>query len=192
MYKKTPTMQQVPSIRLGDLQISGRGQKSIPLYQADGKQLYVFPGTMDIPFNASAFQNSDATRVNLCMTPDDNLTDQIHAIEGEVKKQLIPRMQEMFGAQAGTLEKQDEWFQSVIKDSKGYQTMRTKINLIGKYQTRVWNQRKESMPLPSDWSAFQVKPKLWIRAVWIMGKEAGLVIDCTDAQLEEIQRSCPF
>ena len=125
------------------------------------------------------------------MTPDDDLIGRIHAIEGEVKKQLTPRLQEMFGAQAVTLGKQDEWFQSVIKASKGYQTMRTKINLIGKHQTRVWKNR-ESMPLLSDWSAFQVKPKLWIRAVWVMGKEAGLVIDCTDAQLEEIQRSCPF
>ena len=181
-----------PAITLGDVQISGRGQKSIPVFGADGKPIYLFPDSMDIPFNASAFQNPDASRVTLCMNPTDRLMEQIHEIEKNVKSQLVSRLQELFGAQSAILQKQDEWFQSTIKTNKGYQTLRTKINLTGKYQTRVWNPRREALPLPSDWSAFQVRPKLWIRSVWIMGKECGLVIDCQDAQLEEIQRTCPF
>ena len=181
-----------PAITLGDVQISGRGQKSIPVFGADGKPIYLFPGSMEVPFNASAFQNPDASRVTLCMNPTDSLTEQIHEIEKNVKNQLIPRLQELFGTQSAALQKQDEWFQSTITTNKGYQTLRTKINLSGKYQTRVWNSRREAVALPSDWSAYQVRPKLWIRAVWIMGKECGLVIDCQDAQLEEIQRVCPF
>ena len=146
---------------------------------------------MDVPFNAFAFQNPDASRVTLCMNPSDSLTEQIHEIEKNVKNHLVPRLQE-FGPQSAILQKQEEWYQSTIKTNKGYQTLRTKTDLSGKYQTRVRNSRREALPLPSDWSAYQVRPKLWIRAVWIMGKACGLVIDCQDAQLEEIQRTCPF
>ena len=157
----------VPAINLGDVIVSGRGQKTIPIFCADGKPLYLYPGVMDIPFNASAYQNPEASRVNLCMTPNDTVIEQITQIEEELKRQLIPRLQEMFGSQASTLEKQDEWYQSPLKTNKGYQTLRTKINLTGKYQTRVWNSRREALPLPSDWSAFQVRPKLWLRSIYI-------------------------
>ena len=183
---------QLGGIKLGELQITGRGQKSIPIFQANDKPYYVLPKAMDIPFNATAFQNTEATRVNLCYTPDDDVIEQIQAIEGEVKKLLIPRLNEMFGAQAVTLQKQDDWFQSALKTSKGYQTLKTKINLTGKYQTRVWNTNKESLPLPSDWSQYQAKSRLWVRSVWIFGKEAGITFDTTDCILQKQERSCPF
>ena len=180
-----------PAIKLGESQITGKGQKSIPIWQADGKPFYLLPNAMDIPFNATAFQNTEATRVNLCYNPDDDVIEQINAIEAEVKKQLIPHLQEMFGAQAVILQKHDN-FQSALKTNKGYQTLKTKINLIGKYQTRVWNPSKESMPMPSDWSQFQAKPRLWVRSVWIFGKEAGITFDTTDCILQKQERSCPF
>ena len=180
-----------PVITLGDVQISGKGAKSIPVYGADGKPIYLFPSSTGVPFNASSYNNIEANRVTLSMTPNEDLIDQIHCIENEMKNQLTPRLQDLFGAQSATLQKQDEWFQSVIKTNRGYQTIKTKINLTGKYQTRAWNNRREALPLPSDWSDHNVKPKLWVRAVWIMGKQCGLVIDCQDAQLEEIKRVCP-
>ena len=180
------------TITLGDVQISGKGAKSIPVYGADGKPIYLFPSSMSVPFNASSYNNIEANRITLSFTPTDELIEQIRDIEKEVKNQLSSRLPELFGSQSATLEKQDEWFQSVIKTNKGYQTMKTKIDLTGKYQTRVWSIRREPLPLPSDWSDHNVKPKLWVRSIWIMGKECGLVIDCQDAQLEEIKRICPF
>ncbi len=183
----------IPAITLGAVQSSGRGQKSIPITGNDGKQVYLYPDALQVPFNASAFQNPDASRVSLCFTPTDSLKTMITALDEEIKQQLTPRLQEMFGSQADALEKQGEWYQSALKTSRmGYETLRTKVNLEGKNITRAWNARREAIPLPTDWSLYSVRPRLWIRSVYIMGKEAGLIIDTTDAQLEDIQRDCPF
>ena len=183
----------IPAITLGALQSSGRGQKSIPILGSDGKPVYLYPGALEVPFNASAYQNPEASRVNLCYTPTKDFEEQIKALDAEVQKQLQKRLSEMFGTQAGAIEKQGEWYQSPLKtSSQGYVTVRTKTNLEGRHAVRCWNTRRESLEIPADWTLHQVRPKIWIRGVYIMGKEAGLILDTTDAQLEDIQRSCPF
>ena len=115
-------------------------------------------------------------------------------LDRKVKEQLTPRLVEMFGNSLGaTLEKQDEWFQSVLKPSKsGYSLLRTKINLEGKGAVRCWSKNKKTMEILVDWTLHQARPRLLIRNVWIMGKEAGITIDSTDVQLDHVEHICPF
>ena len=106
----------IPAITLGALQSSGRGQKSIPILGSDGKAVFLYPGALEVPFNASAYQNPEASRVNLCYTPTKDFEEQIKALDAEVQKQLQKRLSEMFGTQAGAIEKQGEWYQSPHQD----------------------------------------------------------------------------
>ena len=60
---------EAPAVVLGDPQVSGKGQQSIPVIGPDLKnERYDFPGKMPVPFNPSAYQNAEANRLNLCFT----------------------------------------------------------------------------------------------------------------------------
>ena len=65
----------IPQIKLGDLQSSSKGQKSIPISYANdqqGDRVFIFPGKLEVPFNPAAFQQPDATRLNLCPQMNSN------------------------------------------------------------------------------------------------------------------------
>ena len=65
----------VPTIKLGELQTSSEGQKSIPVcYASDqGDRVFTFPGQQDVPFNPCAYQEPDASRLSLCFSQTDVL-----------------------------------------------------------------------------------------------------------------------
>ena len=183
----------IPAFKVGALQTNGKS-KSLSIVGADGKpDVYLYPGFLQVPFNASAYQNPEASRLNLCFNVDDKFKAQIQALDAELKKQLKPRLQEIFGAAAATIEKGDDWYRSCLKvSSMGYETLRCKLNMEGKNCVRVWDHQRHAMEIPVDWSAWQVKPKIWVRGVYVIGKECGCILDVTDAQCTTIERSCPF
>ena len=46
---------------------------------------------------------------------------------------------------------------------------------------------------PDKWIGLSAIPRLHVSHVWIMGREFGLVLTCTDLQLYEAEpRECPF
>ena len=186
-------MSSISNLKLGALQTNGKA-KAIPILSAQGKpDVTLNPGYLQVPFNASAYQNSEASRLNLCFSVTDELRSIIQTLDNEVKKLVKPRLGEIFGAQAASIEKQDEWYHSPLKvSSMGYETLRCKLNIGGKNSVRVWDHQKEQMDIPTDWTIYQVKPRIWIRGVYILGKELGCILDITDAQLEPVKYTCPF
>jgi hypothetical protein len=185
----------IPAIQLSQqILAGGKGQKSIPITGSDGKQVYLFPGTLAIPYNPSAYPGNSEARVNLCYVPTDSFREQIQELDAVVKQQLQQRLKEIFGPQADAIEKTDTWYQSPLKIStSGYESIRTKANMeSGKNAIKCWNTRREMMSPPADWTVFQANPKILVRGVWIMNKQCGLLLDTVDVQLEALQHTCPF
>ena len=46
---------------------------------------------------------------------------------------------------------------------------------------------------PESWIGISAIPRLNVSHLWIMGREFGVVLNCTDLQLYDAEpRSCPF
>ena len=179
-------------LQLGAIQTGGKGQKSIPVLFA-GQPYFLTPAPLHVPFSASAYQNPEATRLNLAYTPTEELKQEIDKLDKQIKELLKPRLKEIFGPQADSIAAADEWYQSPLKtNALGYTSLRTKINTEGKNAVRCWNSRREQVPLPTDWSAHKVRPRIWVKNLYVLGREIGLILETCDAQLESITHHCPF
>ena len=182
---------EAPAIVLGDLQVSGKGQKSIPVIGSDLKnEAYVFPRKMPVPFNPSAYQNAEANRLSLCFTPTSECVEAVKSLEAQIIDHLKPRIKELGLDVSST---NTDWFKSALKLSKQGQSLsRTKINLAGRSALRVWGANKHMIPYPVDWSGYMVTPKIWVKQLYVSNKEIGLVLECTDVSVEPIKHACPF
>ena len=48
-------------------------------------------------------------------------------------------------------------------------------------------------PHPESWIGLTAIPRLHVSHLWIMGREFGVVLNCTDLQVYEPERlACPF
>ena len=105
----------VPQIKLGDLQTSSKGQRSIPISYANdrGERVFVFPGKQEVPCNPTAYQQPEASRLNLCFTPTPEFQSLVSAIDEQIRQQLQPRLKEIFGDQVDELN-----YNSPLKDAQ--------------------------------------------------------------------------
>ena len=183
---------QVPQIGLGELQVSGKGQKSIKVTTPDSKgDVSLLPGKMAVPFNPSAYQNAEASRLNLCFTPT-----AVACMEGfkQLEEQLVellrPQVKDLLGLDS---DGSADWFRSAVKSSKhGTPFLRTEINMDGRNAPCVWGSNKQLTLPPVDWSTFTGTPKIWVKQLYVSNKEIGLVLECTDIPVESIRYGFPF
>ena len=75
---------------------------------------------------------------------------------------------------------------------KGYTTLRCKMNLAGPHTVQCWTDFKELRLPPDCWRNCKVKPMLYFKSIYIMGKDLGPIIECTHAMIEESKIECPF
>ena len=109
-----------------------------------------------------------------------------------VLKTVAENPQKYFG-QPLTDEQIRERYQPAIKVSeKGYTTLRAKMNLSGPAKVRCWSADKTPREMPLDWSMADVSPRLAIKGLWVMAREFGLLVEMTDALIEERSVECPF
>ena len=182
----------IPAIKLGAVQAGGKGQKCIPVVSAeDGKAIYLSPGVLQVPYGASAYNDPDSQRLNLSFTPTEEFNAQITQLDEAIKAELKPRLQELFGSQADSVEQQ---YISPLKTSRmGLVGVRTKTN-VGNYRqaVRCWDKGRNLMAIPQDWSAYAVSPRIWVKQLYILGKECGLILETVDALMEPLRYDCPF
>jgi len=71
-------------------------------------------------------------------------------------------------------------------------TFRTKINLHEK-GCAFWDSDGQMRAPPESWVGLTAIPRLHVSHLYIMGREFGVVLTCTDLQLYEAEpRVCPF
>ena len=93
-----------------------------------------------------------------------------------------------------TREEVDAGYRSPISTAGDYlPLLRTKITFEGPRACKYWTLHGKSREGPEDWRSVGIRPILSISHLYIMGKEFGWVIMCTDIQLcDDQQIACPF
>ena len=86
------------NLKLGELITSGKGAKSIQLTTIDGKAVIWQQSECLMPcFEPSAFNDPDATRVNLSVTPSDSIEKHLKALDSFLASQLATDSTKYFG-----------------------------------------------------------------------------------------------
>ena len=183
----TPTS----DISLGEVIVSGKGAKTIPL-SSGGAPIVWHPGPLRVVFRPSAFQQPDASRVNICFAASDAESAYLQQVDLAIIKLIADDPKKYLGAQL-TYEQIRERYQSAIKVSdRGYPNLKAKMNLAGSAAVRCWNADKTARGPPQDWTMADVSPRLHIKGLWVMAREFGLLVEMTDALVEDRCMECPF
>jgi hypothetical protein len=179
------------ALKLGDLQLTGKGAKHIPITR-NNEALKWNPGPSQILFHPKAYNDPSASRVSVCFRS----TPEIEAYVTKLEEWILNAVSSNPSAYLGQCYSEDkvrEMFTSALKTSdKGYTHLRAKMNIAGKGQVKCWDVAKMPRPAPEDWTTCEVQPCLQVKGLWVMSKDFGVIIEMTDALVNESSQLCPF
>jgi len=180
------------ALKLGEVTLLGKGAKVAPL-TSNSDALKWRPGPMQILFQPKAFNDPTATRVSACFKSTPEIEEYIYELESWILKEVTSNPQ-MYLGQACSEAQVRERFTSALKTSeKGYVHLRAKMNIAGKSQIKVWDMNSRlPRPPPEDWTLCEVQPFLHIKGLWVLSKDFGLLIEMSDALVNESSQLCPF
>ena len=184
----------VASLVLGDVVTTGKGAKQIPLSTLGGEPVVWKPkDSLTVLFEPSAYNQPDATRVNLCLSVTPALVSSLQDFDEWVVTTLAAQSSKLLGSQLSVEEVRNR-FQTTLRthEASGSQSLRLKLNLSGRAAVRVWNPMGAQTSAPPCWAQCSAKVRIRLKGLWLMAKEIGVVAECTDVQLDPPMAECPF
>ena len=182
------------SLALGDVTTTGKGAKQIPLSTIGGEAVIWRPkDALTVLFEPSAYNQPDATRVNLCLSVTSSVVSCLQDFDEWCVTTLAAQSSKLLGSQLSVDEVRHR-FQPTLRthEANGSQSLRLKINTTGRSAVRIWNPMGTQVCAPQSWSQRSAKCRIRLKGFWLMAKEIGVVAECTDVQLDEAAAECPF
>lgn len=182
------------NLKLGELIVSGKGAKTIPLTTIDNKSVLWLPAEcLTAIWEPSAFNDPEASRVNLSLTPSESIQTQLKALDSFIASTLATDSAKYFG-QILTTQQVTERMQPSIRVSsdKGHHSLRLKMNIAGRAKVMCYNEEKTARELPTAWLDCSLRPLILVKGLWIMAREIGILYELQACQISEQTRACPF
>ena len=179
----------VDALSLGDVTSSGKA-KTAPFSVNGGPAEFTLPA-LKVAFEPSAYQDDDATRVNIVFKVNE---EELGQIDKWILDTVSADPVKFFG-KAKSRESLVETYTPCIKQTEKYGSQfKCKLNLPGSYQgVRVWDLEKLPRAPPDAWAGCLVTPRVRLRHLYFMANQWGPVIDVTDLKvLSEPATECPF
>ena len=184
------------SLTVGETFTTGKGAKQIPI-SLDGESVLWQPKEwLTIPFEPSAYNNPEATRVNLVFNaaPGSATVESLRALDERSVNILAEHSEALLG-QKISKEEMYKRFQLSVKthEASGMMTWKVKMNTSGKTQTRLWDTFRNSLSCPPDcWTVCTAKCRVRVKGFWMMARELGLILEASDCMLDAAAAECPF
>ena len=182
------------TLALGDIVSTSKGAKQIPLTSTGGEAIVWKPkDALTVLFEPSAYNQPDATRVNLCLSVTPSVAASLADLDEFCVNTLAAESSRLLGTQLSVQEARNR-FQSTLRihEASGSQSLRLKMNLSGRAAVRIWTPRGTQTAAPPSWSNSSAKCRIRLKGFWLMAKEIGVVAECTDVQLDTAEAECPF
>ena len=181
------------SLALGDVVTTGKGAKQIPLSIGGEPVIWKPKDALNVLFEPSAYNQPDATRVNLCLSVTPAVAASLAELDEWCINTLAAESSRLLGSQLSVQEVRNR-FQSTLRthEASGSQILRLKINLSGRAAVRIWTPMGTQTSAPPSWSQSSAKCRIRLKGFWLMAKEIGVVAECTDIQLDTAEAECPF
>ena len=118
---------------LGDVQISSKGIRSAPLTDEDGQAVFIVSkDELSAPFGASAYNDPDATRKNICFRCSPEVERQFEQIDQYMTTYVQEHSQRLFKGKSMT-------YKPALQIKEDYAPLlRCKINMSGSRACRFW------------------------------------------------------
>ena len=175
--------------------VTTKGATQLPALYEYGEAVAFQPDEyLEIPFEPSAFNDSEANRVTLCLNPSPSLCDTISALDEWCTQTLSANPTNLLGIQLSLEQIKDRYASCLRTNEKGYQTLRAKMNKSGKYAIQCYTTDKVKREHPMVWKDCLICPRLIFRGVWIMNKDMGVLMECSHGLIKEggNNEECPF
>ena len=180
----------IPAITLGDLQTSTKGAKSVPLY-IGGKSAFLQASQLTPLFEPSAFNDPLATRVNLCLSTNETVEATLSQLDTHLVTLLTAASHKLFGFPLTETQVRERMQPSVRTSDKGYKSLRVKMN-VGRNGAQIFDIDKRQTSPPERWVGSKVSVRIFVRSVWLMNKEWGILYEAQAIQVEPPSVECPF
>ena len=150
--------------KLGDLIITSKGSKQIAVTNKSGQPLIFMPNeALTVCYQPSAFNDPDATRVNLCLGMTDSLAEQLKSLDASLITAIAADSKKYFGQALSAEEVKNRMQPSVKVSDKGFDHWRCKLNLSGRSKVMCYGMDKNARALPENWLAVSVRPRVQVK-----------------------------
>ena len=148
------------------------------------------------PFDASSYNDPDASRVGLCLEADKQLSEWFQNLDAEMLKLCRQHSLKLFGKQVYMESDLKPYYYSALKENEKYgtQLFKMKMNRTGKGAVRVWNKGGLTREMPESWQGLQIQARVVLKSIWIQSRNFGLTFEISDAMIcsEAEPTTCPF
>ena len=180
------------ALTLSDPVTGAKGAKLAPLSCA-GKPVVWQPEAQFVVYEPSAFQNEEATRVNLVMRASPQAVTDLTDLDDRILELCALQSINLFGKALTSEELRLRYTPCLKPSTKGYEpTFKVKVNMSGRGKLKCWDPEAKQRDPPHSWIGCSVKPRVVARSLWIMPKEFGCLLECSDVLIDEAEPQCPF
>ena len=191
-------MMNYPEIALKDTQTSARGAKSAQCRNGvDGSRITFVLGTsqepVTTPFGATSFSEAEAggrRTLEFSLSPEQE--KEWLAFDEWAVEYLVKHSFRLFKAIRTEAQIRENYRSPVQKKGDYRATLRCKVNCEGSNCVRCWDAHRVRMDLPEDLRNTDLVAKITLAHLWLMSKEYGFVLNCTDLQVRSSAAECPF
>ena len=169
---------------LGDQLVTPKGGK-ICLLSSNGSRVTLQPSAIPVltPFAPSTFYKQLSGRINLSLQCSDAMIAYFECLDAWTKDYVHAHAERLL-KEPTTREEIEAGYHSPVSRSGEYlPLLRTKITLDGPKVCKFWGSDGKPRAVPEDWKYVGLRPAISISHLYIMGKEFGWVILCTDLEI---------
>ena len=180
---------------IGDIQTSNKGARNGAINEMRGGiakpivlQLTPLSEPLCTPFGITSFGQYETTRKSLELRCTPALEEFMRSLDDWTKAYLAEHADRLFKG------KPCEYRECLQQKGEYPSQVRCKLNLTGIKACRFWNQNRERMSeVPEDVRApCELVPICQVKNLWVMHKEVGLTLECTDLMCIMPDQRCPF
>ena len=181
-----------------EVQPTKSGGKSATIVGPKCEPICITFPALKSPFDASAYNDESASRVNLTLEVSDNeIIEWFAALDIWVIQECSKNCRRLFGKDYISSSELRPMYFSPLKSNEKYGThlLKLKMNKIGKHSVRIWNKGGLPRESPECWADLQIQVRVVLKSLWLQGNRSfGLSFECSDAMIvgEEPTKTCPF
>ena len=184
---------------LKDPIVSQRGAKSCPLARDDGTAVIVQLGSVDAPvsspFGASSYGDETSVRKTLEFSISPEQAQFWEGVAEWLRGYLLENAERLMKKRLSKDTIGENLRAPAVQKGDYPPLLRCKITTSGAHAVRCWDEQGQRIELPEDLRGVPVIARLHVERLWMMSKEYGLVLTCTDLKFMQhatMGSSCPF
>ena len=176
------------------------GGKTSAVLGAKGEPICFTLPALRSPFDASAYNDETATRVNLSLelTSDNkDIVDWCSELDAEMMKTCRQNSRRIFGKDMYLESDLRSMYLSPLRVNEEYGTNLLKMRMnkgTGRHAVRIWNKGGLKRDPPESWAGLTVQCRVVLKSLWLQSRSFGLTFEVTDAMIiqEDVMVDCLF